>query len=179
MAAWEDIGLGVQTGAEGDVHPVDFKGDSVIEASLTSKSFDLFTEASTMVVMDPATVSADAVLIGQNADGNPPIVIYEKGAELIDGSKATSRRASGFIFGQTAVNFTPQTWELIEAVINWLSPEPLPETEPEKPAEEPEDPTVSGSEVTAAPQTADIFMAAVLILSTSGIIAGTVNRRKK
>jgi hypothetical protein len=156
MAAWEDLGMGSQTGATGDVFPAVFGGNSEIENALSSKSFDLFTEAATMVPMDPSTVSPDALLIGENEEGNTLIAAYEKGAALIDGSAATSRRASGFVFGQTATIFTPQTWELRTAVINWLSPLPVVE------------------DTTAEPETAELPAEKAPVAQTSDIIAVTL-----
>lgn len=178
MAAWEDLGLGSQTGATGDVFPATFDGKSEIDAGLSSKAFDLYTEAATMVVMDPATVTADAILVGLNDEGNPLIAAYDKGAALTDGSAATSRRASGFVFGQTFTFLTPQTWELMTGVINWLSPIPVPETTAETAAEEPAVAEEAPAE-TAAPaaQTSDILTGAVLFGAAA--IAAILAAKKK
>lgn len=177
MAAWENIGLGTQTGATGDVFPVVFNGKSEIEAALSSKSFDLFTEAATLVVMDASTVSSDAILIGENDEGNTLIAAYEKGAVLIDGSAATSSRASGFVFGQTAAFFTPQTWDLMTAVVNWLSPVPVVETTAETTIEEPVVEEAPVLNETPAAQTSDMTVGSMLLAMAAAAVL-LASRRK-
>lgn len=177
MAAWEDLGLGIQIGAVGDVFPAVFNSKNEIEAVLSLKSFDLYKEAATMIVMDPATVSPDAVLIGLNDEGNPLIATYDKGAALIDGSAATSRRASGFVFGQTFTLLTAQTWELMTAVVNWLSPIPVVETAAETVAAEPVIEEAPAETATPAAQTSDVMLSAVLFGITA-IAIMMVNKKK-
>ncbi|MHB1153159.1 MAG: hypothetical protein ACYCWE_19715 [Eubacteriales bacterium] len=162
MAAWEDLGFGSQIGAVGDVFPAVFNGKNEIETALSSKSFDLYKEAATCIVMDPATVSPDAILVGLNDEGNPLIAAYDKGAALIDGSAATSRRASGFVFGQTATLLTAQALELMTAVVNWLSPIPVVETVAETSAAVPVIEETPAETVTPAAQTSDVMLSAVL-----------------
>lgn len=177
MAAWEDLGLGIQIAAVGDVFPAVFNGKNEIETALSSKSFDLYKEAATMIVMDPATVSPDAILVGLNDEGNPLIAAYDKGAALIDGSAATSRRASGFVFGQTATFLTTQAFELMTAVVNWLSPIPAAETAAETAAAEPVIAEAPAETAAPAAQTSDVMLSAVLF-GAAAIAMMMVNKKK-
>lgn len=163
MAAWEDIGYGSQVSVTVSKVPVKLSGDNEIVKGMSTKSFDLFKSDQTAIFINKETVTKDAVLIGE-FEGHYAISAYDKGAELIDGSRAPARRASGFIYGQTAVEFTDATWELFEAVVNWLSPPPVIETTTAAPAKS------AAAAAAPVPQTFDAVSGALALAVLSGTV---------
>ena len=117
-------------------------------------------------------------IIVENENKSPAVSIAEKGAELIDGSKAINARAQFFCRRQDQVSFTADTWKVFDALINYIIP--LPVTEEVVVADASAVDTASAPAViTSSPQTADmtiVMSLAVVLSALSGI--GIYKKRK-
>ena len=122
-------------------------------------------------------------IIAENEKGSPAVTMIAPGGKLTDGSSAVNYRFSIFCRRQDSVNFTDDSWKVLESIIDFVYPLPVVEEvaapvaamESPAPASEAAAPVAV---VVSAPQTADmtVIMSLAAIVSAMGIV--TFKKRK-
>lgn len=126
-----------------------------------------------------------AVIVCENEKGSPAVTYFAKGITLVDGSTAVGPRIQWFFRGQFAAVATDETWQLWDAMINYVFPLPVvEEIVEETPAESASADGSSGeapaAAVTAtAPQTGDILMVSGALAIVSAGLALFIAQKKK
>ena len=79
-------------------------------------------------------------IIAENEKGAPAVTYAAKGAKMFDGSTAVGARATFFCRGQSAADFSSESWKMFDALVNYAVPAPTVKTESVSPSTA--DPTI-------------------------------------
>ncbi len=102
-----------------------YKGKYIVKSDIISsglKSFDGFSKDATPGFLKEW--GKGVTVIVENEKGAPAVTYAAKGAEMFDGSKAAGPRSTIFCRGQSAADFTADTWKVFDALVNYVLPLP-------------------------------------------------------
>lgn len=114
----------------------------------------------------------------ENADKAPAVTYAAKGAEMFDGSKAVGARSTIFCRGQSAADFTDDTWKLFDALINYVLPVPVETTQAAATTAKAAATTAKAAATTKAAQTADLSIVMWVMAAGAAVSAGTLTFKK-
>lgn len=135
---WDELLIGNYDSAY-DTAP--YSGKYIVKNDIVKSGlskFDGFTKDATPGFLKEW---ADGVqIIAENEKGAPAVTYAAKGAKMFDGSTAVGARATFFCRGQSAADFSSDSWKMFDALVNYAVPAPKEKTESVSPSTA--DPTI-------------------------------------
>ena len=116
--------------------------------------------------------SDGVTVIFENEKGAPAVTLVEKGGKLIDGSASTGPRSTFFNRGQSAANFTDESWKIFTALIDYVLPLPVETTTAAAKA-------AVAAKPAAAAQTFDAGIALWIMAAGAALSAGAIGLKRR